>query len=245
MDHKIKYNYRNLENEIALILEAKVSEDWRCNIWHVRGSERDLIIDTGLGLWPITKDIFQISERPVIALCTHSHHDHAGGLNQFETKAGHPAEKNIFANPTRQSTVANLIKPEHLIEKPYEAFDIEKWCMNPAPITNLVQEGDVIDLGNRNLKVLHFPGHSPGSIGLWEEKTGIMFTGDTLYDGVLYDHLYHSVPEIFKESLFRLREFPINRIHAGHGSSFGKEKMNIIIDEYISGKRSMLCPSQG
>ena len=62
MDHKIKYNYRNLENEIALILEAKVSEDWRCNIWHVRGSERDLIIDTGLGLWPITKDIFQISE---------------------------------------------------------------------------------------------------------------------------------------------------------------------------------------
>ena len=225
MDHKIQYTYRNLENEIALILEAKVSEDWRCNIWHVRGSERDLIIDTGLGLWPITKDIFQISERPVIALCTHSHHDLAGGLSQFETRAGHPAEKNIFANPTRQSTVANLIKPEHLIEKPYEAFDIEKWCMNPAPITNLVQEGDVIDLGNRNLKVLHFPGHSPGSIALWEEKTGTMFTGDTLYDGVLYDHLYHSVPEIFKESLFRLREFTIDRIHAGHGASFGKEKM--------------------
>ena len=146
MDRKIQYTYKNLQNETALILEAKVSEDWRCNIWHVRGSERDLIIDTGLGLWPITKDIFQISERPIIALCTHSHHDHAGGLSQFETRAGHPAEKNIFANPTRQSTVANLIKPEHLIEKPYESFEIEKWCMNPAPITNLVQEGDVIDL---------------------------------------------------------------------------------------------------
>ncbi len=238
------YSYKKLSNEIALILESKVSEDWRCNIWYIRGHERDLIIDTGLGLWPIADDIFQISERPIIALCTHSHHDHAGGLNQFEIRSGHPAEQDIFTNPTQKSTVADLIRPEHLLEQPYHGFDLESWCMNPAPITNLVEEGDVIDLGNRCFKIIHFPGHSPGSIAIWEEKTGIMFTGDTLYDGVLYDHLYHSMPEIFKESLSRLKEFPIETIHAGHGPSFGAYKMHDIIDEYLSGRRSMICPSQ-
>ena len=62
------YSYKNLSNEVALILESKVSEDWRCNIWHIRGHERDLIIDIGLGLWLIADHIFQISERPIIAL---------------------------------------------------------------------------------------------------------------------------------------------------------------------------------
>ena len=131
-----------------------------------------------------------------------------------------------------------------MIEKPHEGFNIDTWCIKPAPITDPVEEGDIIDLGNRVFKIVHFPGHSPGSIGIWEKTTGIMFTGDTLYDGVLYDHLYHSVPTIFKESLSRLKEFPISTVHAGHGPSFGKEKMFQIIDEYMVGKRSMLCPGK-
>ena len=48
----IDYSYKRLSDDIALILETKVSSDWRCNIWHIQGSEKDLIIDTGLGLWP-------------------------------------------------------------------------------------------------------------------------------------------------------------------------------------------------
>ena len=244
MSKFIDYSYKRLSDDIALILETKVSSDWRCNIWHIQGSEKDLIIDTGLGLWPLADSIIQISEKPIIALCTHSHHDHAGGLNQFSVRSGHISEIDIFANPTRESTVATLIKPEHLIEKPHEGFNIDTWGIKPAPITDPVEEGDIIDLGNRVFKIIHFPGHSPGSIGIWEKTTGIMFTGDTLYDGVLYDHLYHSVPTIFKESLSRLKEFPISTVHAGHGPSFGKEKMFQIIDEYMVGKRSMLCPGK-
>ena len=95
------YRIRTLDDGVSRILEAHVAADWRCNIWHVRGRDRDLIIDTGLGLRPIAKDIMMLAERPVIALCTHSHHDHAGGLCQFETRLGHAAEADIFANPMR------------------------------------------------------------------------------------------------------------------------------------------------
>ncbi len=51
------YKINKLDDNVSHILEAHVAIDWRRNIWHVRGRDRDLIIDTGLGLQPITKDI--------------------------------------------------------------------------------------------------------------------------------------------------------------------------------------------
>lgn len=236
------YEINRIDDDISLILESQVSDQWRCNIWHIRGRDRDLIIDTGLGLRPIAEEITQITERPIIAFCTHSHHDHSGGLHQFETRVGHASEADIFANPTREGTTADLLEAKYIKQNPYTGFDVDTWCGKPAPLTRHVDEGDVIDLGDRVFKVIHFPGHSPGSIALWEETTGIMFTGDTLYDGVLYDQLYHSVPALFRESLQRLREFPVSTVHAGHDASFGRDRMRIIIDEYRDGKRSMLCP---
>lgn len=244
MDQSRWYKIKNLDDGVSRILETHVAADWRCNIWHVRGRDRDLIIDTGLGLRPIAEDIVMLAKRPVIAVCTHSHHDHAGGLSQFEVRLGHAAEADIFANPTREATVAHLLEPWSVKKLPYDGFDVAEWCYQPAPLTGTIHDGDFIDLGDRIFQVLHFPGHSPGSIALWEARSGIMFTGDTLYDGTLYDHLYHSVPGQLCESLQRLRLMPVSRVHAGHFVSFGKERMRTIIDEYLAGQRSMLCPGQ-
>ena len=58
-----------------------------------------------------------------------------------------------------------------------------------APATTLLCDGDVVDLGDRAFEVLHLPGHSPGSIGLWEPATGVLFSGDAIYDGPLLDEL--------------------------------------------------------
>ena len=49
-------------------------------------------------------------------------------------------------------------------------------------MTRALDEGDVIDLGDRVFKVLHLPGHSRGSIGLLEEATGVFFSGDVIYE---------------------------------------------------------------
>ncbi len=59
----------------------------------------------------------------------------------------------------------------------------------PAPPTRLLDDGDVVDCGDRSFEVLHLPGHSPGSIGLWEAASGILFSGDAVYDGPLLDEL--------------------------------------------------------
>ena len=67
-----------------------------------------------------------------------------------------------------------------------------------------------------------------------------VYTFTTVY----YMTIYIIRTNYFKESLSRLKEFPISTVHAGHGPSFGKEKMFQIIDEYMVGKRSMICPGK-
>jgi glyoxylase-like metal-dependent hydrolase (beta-lactamase superfamily II) len=56
----------------------------------------------------------------------------------------------------------------------------------PAPATVLLRHGDPIDLGDR-FEVIHTPGHSPGGIALFEAKTGILLSGDIIYDSPLID----------------------------------------------------------
>ena len=79
----------------------------------------------------------------------------------------------------------------------------------PARPTVLVQAGDIVDIGNRHFEVLHLPGHSPGSIGLWEEATGTLFSGDAVYDGPLLDELPTSSITDYLATMARLRELPV------------------------------------
>ena len=51
---------------------------------------------------------------------------------------------------------------------PPGGYSSEAYRVTPAPATRLLAEGDTIDLGDRHFTVLHTPGHSPGSIALWE-----------------------------------------------------------------------------
>ena len=62
-------------------------------------------------------------------------------------------------------------------------------------------EGDVVETGDREFEVLHLPGHSPGSIALWERSSGSLFSGDAIYDGVIVDNLPGSDVEIYRETM--------------------------------------------
>ena len=67
-----------------------------------------------------------------------------------------------------------------------------EYRVKAAPATGFVEDGDVLDLGNRVLQVLHTPGHSPGGISLFEAATETLFSGDIIYDGPLIEDAYHS-----------------------------------------------------
>ena len=236
------YEAESIGDGVSRIRETHVATWLRCNIWHVRGRERDLIIDTGMGLRPLTAEVTTLSGRPLTAIVTHTHFDHMGGLHQFEERCGHRAEADISASPSLASTAADtgFVRAQTFTALPFAGFTHENYTVTPAPLTRLLDEGDVIDLGDRVFHVLHLPGHSPGSIALYEQRTRILFSGDVVYDGDLFDTVYHSDRDLYRASLQRLRELPVSTVHGGHYDSFGAGKMRLIIDEYLAGGRSIV-----
>jgi glyoxylase-like metal-dependent hydrolase (beta-lactamase superfamily II) len=236
------YEVEPVGEGVSLIREVHVAPWLRCNIWHVRGRDRDLVIDTGMGLRPLTREVALLAGRPLTAIVTHTHFDHAGGLHQFAERCGHPAEAALIAHPTAANTCADggFVRAETFSALPYAGFSHEHFVVRPAPLTGYLDEGDVVDLGDRMFRVLHLPGHSPGSIALWEEETGVLFSGDVVYDGALYDTIYHSDPERYRDSLMRLDELPVRVVHAGHYPSFGRDTMRAIIAEFLAGGRRIV-----
>ena len=91
----------------------------------------------------------------------------------------------------------------------------------------------MIDTGDRFFEVLHLPGHSPGSMGLWEKATGILFAGDAIYDGPLLDELPDSDISAYLATMKRLRELPVTIVHAGHEPSFGRKRLVELADAYL------------
>ena len=72
---------------------------------------------------------------------------------------------------------------------PFAGYDLMAYRRAPVTPTRLVSEGDIVGTGDRAFEVLHLPGHSPGSIALWERSSGSLFSGDAIYDGVIVDNL--------------------------------------------------------
>jgi glyoxylase-like metal-dependent hydrolase (beta-lactamase superfamily II) len=96
-----------------------------------------------------------------------------------------------------------------------------------------VDEGDRIDLGDRSFEVLHLPGHSPGSIALWEEKSGSLFSGDVVYDGPLLDQLEDSNCDDYLTSMERLLKLPVAVVYPGHEGILDPQRFRHIVRGYI------------
>ena len=235
------YKRYKINDAVSLIQETGVANFMRCNIWHVEGRDYDLVIDTGMGLDSLKQWVVQHTNRPIKAVVTHSHFDHSGCLHEFDERLGHRAEADILANPLNERTLftgswtrIGIIDPRQ-----HPEFSPELYHVKAAPLTGYLDEGDVLDLGDSAYQILHLPGHSPGSIGLYDVKKRALFSGDALYDGELLDSLYHSDKNTYLQTLERIELLGAEVFHAGHYPSFGKDRMQQLIDSYREGNNSL------
>jgi glyoxylase-like metal-dependent hydrolase (beta-lactamase superfamily II) len=235
---------------VTHITEPYVHAVWRSNVWHVRGRDADMLVDSGMGIAPLRDAIAHLIDKPVIAVATHRHSDHIGSLHQFETRLGHGLDAQEIAEPTGLASIVTADFPKgfaDLMESfgtpvgdllidaaPHEGYEPASYAVKGAALTRIVGQGDVVDLGDRAFEVLHLPGHTPGSIGLLEKSSGILFSGDAIYDGPLFDFLPESSIPDYIETMRRLRDVPVTVVHGGHDPSFGRERMIEIIDDYLA-----------
>ena len=171
----------------------------------ISGEDNALLFDTGLGIGDMRSVVDQLTNLDVIVLNSHTHYDHIGGNYQFKT---------IYAIDTEFTRGRALGLPhEHMAE-----FVSEGWVLKPLPdgfisdeyhshpfaISQFVAEGQIIDVGGRQLEILEMPGHAPDSICLLDRENRILFTGDTFYLAPLYTHVDGSDFEDYANSAARL-----------------------------------------
>lgn len=237
------YRTRVVADGVARIDEPAVNELLQSNIWHVRGHDRDLVVDSGLGVAPLRQQLPSLFENDPILVITHAHLDHAGSAHEFADRRMHPAE--MDRGPLRASLYSDELSkllgfedlplPEILIDAvPSEGYDPRTYRIPPIEITTELHGGDVIDLGDRRLTVLHLPGHTPGSICLFDKKNGELFSGDVIYDDLILDELHESSIDDYVLSMRSLRELSPARVYPGHGDPFDAERMRAIIDAYLA-----------
>ena len=243
------FEYERLPDGITRIWEPHVIRVMQCNIWHVRGRDRDLLIDTGMGIASLHDAAQHLFDKALTAVATHSHLDHVGSLHEFDDRIVHRQEAGTL---TKTSDNFSMLRDEHPVEMiasleragyeigpcfvtalPHANFNLSQFNCPAAPATRLVDEGDVLDLGDRVFEVLHLPGHSPGSIGLWEASTGILFSGDAIYDGPLLDEIPGSDIAVYCDTMSRLAQLPARVVHAGHDPSFDGRRLRELAWDYL------------
>ena len=150
-------------------------EDGMVRLFLLKGRERALLIDTGMTLRHAREIASALTGLPVDLLNTHADADHTGGNEQFESFYMHPADEPLY----RRSGKGGRLIP--------------------------VQDGDEMDLGGRKLKIIHLPGHTPGSVAVLDLKARVLISGDPIQEhGRIFMFGEHRNMEEYIRSLEKL-----------------------------------------
>lgn len=166
------------------------------------------IIDPGDEAEKILAAVSRAGARVKFLLHTHAHFDHIGATSEVSRQTGaavalHPDDLFLYEKLGEQGKMFGFSFPD------------------PAPVTHPLRDGEVLEIGNSRLRVLHTPGHSPGSVCfLLEGPKPVLFSGDTLFrESIGRTDLWGGSFAQIEQSLHHLYEWPeTTRVIPGHGA---------------------------
>ena len=229
------YSISACDNNIILLRESHIDPYAVGDIWIVRGRDRDLVIDSGSGMVSPVPLVEAICGKPVTAVALNHSYDHAGGWHGFAERACHPEDATELESfEVEAASVSDYLNEDTLWALPVSDYRLDDYTLIPAKPTRLVDEGDVFDLGDRQLQVMHVPGRTSGGLAIWEAASGSLFTSDMLYDG---DHGLSWPPDdpaTYCASLRRFAGLPVSNVYPGHYGILDRKRMLALIDEQIA-----------
>lgn len=121
------------------------------SVYLVEGENRAILIDSGTNIPDLKKIVEGITTKPITFYLTHAHGDHAGpGINDFDE---------IYLNAAEMTIAKNSLR-------------------NYKGKINYLTDGEIIDLGGREIEVIFTPGHTPGSVTFFDKANKYGISGD-------------------------------------------------------------------
>lgn len=145
-----------------------------CTVLWCDQKQKAAVVDPGGDVNEITAFLTNHSLRLEKILLTHGHIDHVGGAKTLAQQFNAPIE-----GPMKADNILLDRLPEQA-----QMFGFRPVCQPFLP-DQWLNEGDVINIGNESLSVLHCPGHTPGHIVFYSQTAHLLIAGDVLF--------YHSV----------------------------------------------------
>jgi len=139
-----------------------------CYLVYCEETREGAVVDPGADPGRIFRTLEDLGVNPVILIDTHGHVDHIGANRDLKQRFDvplclHRADLDLLEN-SLLSEIALMLGAK-----------------DSPPPDRFLEEGDVLPIGKGELRVLHLPGHSPGSVGLLGD--GFLISGDTLFRG--------------------------------------------------------------
>ncbi|AKC61486.1 MBL fold metallo-hydrolase [Clostridium sporogenes] len=183
----------------------------------LNGTERSLLVDTGLGICNIYDEVIKLTDKPVTAVATHIHWDHIGGHKFFPDFYAHEDELNWLNGefPLTLEQIKDMVVDR--CDLP-EGYNVDNYKFFQGTPTMVLKDNDIIDIGGRSIQVLHTPGHSPGHICFFEKERGYLFTGDLVYKDTLFAYYPSTDPKAYLKSIERVATLPVKKVFPAHHS---------------------------
>lgn len=153
------------------------------------GDEKALLIDTGMAFGNIKLNVEALTDKPVIVVNTHSHYDHVSNNHHFDTIYGRDlafTAKNASGHP--KDTWKNAIQSSAVSANLPKGFNYENYENIGFEIDHFLKDGEIIDLGDRQIEVIFTPGHTPDGMLFFDRDAELLATGDTFYPSTLWAH---------------------------------------------------------
>jgi len=203
-----------LDGDTFAISEYRHWEETHCYL--LLGTERALLIDTGLGVADMGAVVRSMTRLPITTVTTHVHWDHIGGHGCFDTIAVHEQEQDWLDG---RFPLPPQVVRQNLTAKPCAfpaGFDPERYQVFQGRPQIVFRDGSQFELGGRTVTVIHTPGHSPGHCCFYEPERGFLYAGDLIYEGCL-DAFYPTTdPALFFRSVQRIGRMDVKRVLPGH-----------------------------
>ena len=211
--------------------------DYGCFL--VEGAELAVVIDAGAGVGDLRGLVDDLTDRPVSLVLTHTHWDHIGAAAGFEDVRVHRAELPDDGVVKLDSLTDEFVdRPAQFLGRWTGAgYDLpdgvttDSYEVEPAPAERL---GETIDLGDRELRVHHLPGHSPGHVGLLDPATKTLYGGDLVHYGkdiyVMFDGCDIEAYVDSMERAVELRDGAFETLATSHNEPMSGSELDLLGD---------------